>query len=779
MQIYHHFHYTYFHLAFYHLLEVCKDSMILLALFLFTGFANFIDGATTDTKHYIVYMGDLSNHDSESAIMANHELLTSVTGSLDSAQEAMVYHYSKSFRGFSARLTAEQAQQLAESDSVVSVFESRMQQFHTTHSWEFLGVSSIDQYSQLPKQSKSDIIVGVLDSGVWPESESFSDKGLGPVPKKFKGKCVTGDSFTMANCNRKIIGARFYSKGLEEDQGMPLESVGLPFFRSARDTEGHGTHTASTVAGSTVTNTSLFGIARGTARGGAPKARLAIYKVGWFGSLSDADVLSAFDDAIDDGVDIISMSFGSSSQQSYYEDVNSIGAFHAFQKGILISGSAGNDFNPGTTINVAPWILTVAASSMDRELNSDIYLGNSKVLKGYAINPLRMEKSYALITGSVAAAPGVPKENASSCLNNTLDPSLVKGKIVVCTMDITNDGPSAKIVIVKEAGGVGMIDLYPQARDFYYQFGIPATLIGQEEAKELEAYMATEKHPVAKILTTRTNLKTKPAPHMAVFSSKGPNIVTPDIITPDITAPGVQIFAAWSPVSTEDTAGRSEDYNIISGTSMSCPHVSAVAAILKSHHPSWSPAAIMSAIMTTATIIDNTGHPIKTFPDGTEATPFDYGSGHINPVAALNPGLIYDFDSSDIINFLCSYGASPRQLKNLTRKLISCKNPLTPSYNFNYPSIGVFRMKGSVSVSRTVTYYGKGPTIYFADVVHPEGVKVTVTPPSLKFKKTGEKMSFKVNLTPLKSNKNFFVFGALTWKNGIHRVRSPIGVNVL
>ncbi|KAJ0638531.1 putative tripeptidyl-peptidase II [Helianthus annuus] len=82
---------------------------------------------------------------------------------------------------------------------------------------------------------------------------------------------------------------------------------------------------------------------------------------------------------------------------------------------------------------------------------------------------------------------------------------------------------------------------------------------------------------------------------MAVFSSKGPNIITPDIIKPDITAPGVNILAAWSPVSTADSI----NYNILSGTSMSCPHVSAVVALLKSVHPYWSPAAIKSAIMTT------------------------------------------------------------------------------------------------------------------------------------------------------------------------------------
>lgn len=180
---------------------------------------------------------------------------------------------------------------------------------------------------------------------------------------------------------RKIIGARYYFKGFEAESGS-LESQGGTFFRSARDSDGHGTHTASTIAGSVVENVSLFGMAGGTARGGAPSARLAIYKVCWFGFCSDADILLAMDDAISDGVDILSLSLGPDPPQPiYFEDAISIGSFHAFQKGILVSCSAGNSIFPGTASNVAPWILTVAASSVDRIFNSNIYLGNSRILK--------------------------------------------------------------------------------------------------------------------------------------------------------------------------------------------------------------------------------------------------------------------------------------------------------------------------------------------------------------------------------------------------------------
>ncbi|XP_056168961.1 subtilisin-like serine-protease S [Syzygium oleosum] len=665
-------------------------------------------------------------------------------------------------------------------DSVISVFESQMNKVHTTHSWDFLGVNSLYQYNQQGTEASSDVIVGVIDSGIWPESESFRDKGLGLVPEKFKGQCILGENFTLSYCNRKIVGARFYFKGFEAENG-PLESFNLPFFRSARDADGHGSHTASTIAGSVVPNASLFGIAQGTARGGAPGARLAIYKACWFGQCNDADILAAMDDAIDDGVDMLSLSLGPTPPQPiYFENSISIGAFHAFRRGIVILASAGNAFFPGTAVNVAPWILTVAASSIDRQFSSNIYLGNSKVLKGYSLNPLKMEASYGLIAGSEAAAKGVPAKNASFCKNNTLDPTLVKGRIVLCMVEVLlRDDRREKAFSVRDAGGVGIILVDPVGQDVGFQFAIPGAVIGQAEAKELQSYMAIEKYPTANIAPTVTAFNTEPAPAMTMFSSMGPNIITPDIIKPDITAPGAKILAAWSPLATESTSGRPVNYNILSGTSMSCPHTAAVAAILKSYYPSWSPAAIKSAIMTTATVMDNSRNPIRRHPNGTQALPFDYGSGHINPVAALNPGLIYDFNSDDVINFLCSIGASPAQLKNLTGDLISCKNPLTSSYDFNYPSIGVSNMKGSTSVHRTVTYYGQGPTVYTAVINYPQGVRVAVYPAQLRFTQAGQKMSFRIDFSPYKSSNGSFVFGSLTWSNGIHIVRSPIGLNVI
>ncbi|ERN13080.1 hypothetical protein AMTR_s00040p00151440 [Amborella trichopoda] len=670
---------------------------------------------------------------------------------------------------------------IPERSGVISVIESKTNQVHTTRSWDFLepgivhpGGLAGNSYSD---NDVIDVVIGVIDTGVWPESKMFNDFGLGPVPKRFKGECVTGERFTLANCNRKIIGARYYSQGFEAENG-PLESHGELFFRSARDTDGHGTHTASTAAGKSAVNASYLGIATGTARGGAPGARLAIYKACWFNQCSDADLLAAFDDAARDGVDIISLSVGPTPpQHDFFNDAISIAAFHAFRKGVLVSASAGNSGLPGTVINVAPWILTVGASSIDRIFVSDVVLGNDKILKGQALNPLDLKGFYGVIPGSAAPLPTIPAANASFCKSNTLEPKLIAGKIVVCTIEKITENRTAKSEVVKEGGGVGMILVDPIAKDVGFQFVIPATVIGQEEALELQTYLSTEKNPVATIYPTSTILNVKPAPKMAVFSSAGPSIISPDVIKPDITAPGLNILAAWSPVATKGAAGRSVNFNIISGTSMSCPHVSGAAALVKANHPSWSAMAVKSALMTTATRLDNTKGSILRDPQGSSTSPFDLGSGHLNPLAAIDPGLVYDFDTKDIITFLCGSGATPEQLQNLTGEAICCKIGLVEAYNLNYPSIGVANLRGRVSVYRTVTNYGTSRSTYLPSVELPWGVQISIAPSKLKFSHIGEKQTFRVDLTVKKPSNGSFVFGSITWSDGKYQVFTPIAVN--
>ncbi|KAK1320856.1 hypothetical protein QJS10_CPA03g01762 [Acorus calamus] len=323
------------------------------------------------------------------------------------ASQHLIHSYKRSFNGFVASLSADEAQKIKATDGVVSVFPNRINQLHTTRSWSFMGFPPSATHTSL----ESDIIVGMLDTGAWPESASFNDTGLGAPPSKWKGTCQSPSNFT---CNNKIIGARFYNT----DGSATTDDILSP-----RDSEGHGSHTASTVAGATVAGASLYGLAQGTARGAVPSARIAVYKICWSFGCSDADILAAFDDAIADGVDIISLSVGSPFASDYFEDPIAIGAFHAMKRGILTSNSAGNSGPaPSTVSNVSPWSLTVAASSIDRKMVADVMLGNGKTYEGIAVNTFDFG-------------------NNTFCDVNSLDKTKVKGKIVLCDAISTAEGP--------------------------------------------------------------------------------------------------------------------------------------------------------------------------------------------------------------------------------------------------------------------------------------------------------------------------------------------------
>lgn len=203
-----------------------------------------------------------------------------------------------------------------------------------------------------------------IDAGIWPESRSFSDHGYKAIPPRWKGVCQLGQAWGGTNCSRKIIGARYYAAGLNKAN---LKKN----YMSARDMNGHGTHTASTAAGAVVEGVSLHGLGAGVARGGAPRARLAVYKVAWEEErgvyVATAAVLAALDDAIHDGVDILSLSL--------VVDEDSFGALHAVQKGITVVYAGGNSGpRPQVLFNTAPWVITVAASKIDRSFPTAITL---------------------------------------------------------------------------------------------------------------------------------------------------------------------------------------------------------------------------------------------------------------------------------------------------------------------------------------------------------------------------------------------------------------------
>ncbi|KAL9857085.1 CO(2)-response secreted protease [Arabidopsis thaliana] len=696
----------------------------------------------------------------------------------------LLHTYKHGFSGFAARLTAEEAKVIAKKPGVVSVFPDPHFQLHTTHSWDFLKYQTSVKVDSGPPSSASDgsydSIVGILDTGIWPESESFNDKDMGPIPSRWKGTCMEAKDFNSSNCNRKIIGARYY-KNLDDDSE----------YYTTRDVIGHGSHVSSTIAGSAVENASYYGVASGTAKGGSQNARIAMYKVCNPGGCTGSSILAAFDDAIADGVDVLSLSLGAPAYAriDLNTDPIAIGAFHAVEQGILVICSAGNDGPDGGTVtNTAPWIMTVAANTIDRDFESDVVLGGNKVVKGEGIHFANVSKSpvYPLIHGKSAKNADASEGSARACDSDSLDQEKVKGKIVLCENVGGSYYASSAKDEVKSKGGIGCVFVDDRTRAVASAYGsFPTTVIDSKEAAEIFSYLNSTKDPVATILPTATVAKFTPAPAVAYFSSRGPSSLTRSILKPDITAPGVSILAAWtgndSSISLEGKPAS--QYNVISGTSMAAPHVSAVASLIKSQHPTWGPSAIRSAIMTTATQTNNDKGLITT-ETGATATPYDSGAGELSSTASTQPGLVYETTETDYLNFLCYYGYNVTTIKAMSKAFpenFTCPadSNLDLISTINYPSIGIsgFKGNGSKTVTRTVTNVGEdGEAVYTVSVETPPGFNIQVTPEKLQFTKDGEKLTYQVIVSATASLKQD-VFGALTWSNAKYKVRSPIVIS--
>lgn len=279
---------------------------------------------------------------------------------------------------------------------------------------------------------------------------------------------------------------------------------------------------------------------------------------------------------------------------------------------------------------------------------------------------------------------------------------------------------------------------------------------------------------------------------MAAFSSSGPLVdpslkspdFTNDILKPDVTAPGVALFSA------APSAPGTVSFNIESGTSMATPLVAGIAALIVQKNPLWSPAAVKSALMTTATTWDNTGGKIRRG-SGDEATPFNYGSGHVDAARVLDPGLVYDVAYEDYVKFLWGVNKMGAKTNNLyltqskvsgagsggkKKKMKAALLTVTPipAYALNLPNICVSRMGKSVTLTRVVTNVGATKAKYKLTLVQPDSVKVTVKPTSFTIAPKAKQL-YTVTIRTTKVT-NTFSFGSLTWSDGDHNVTSVIAV---
>ncbi|CAN6802291.1 unnamed protein product [Brassica oleracea] len=689
--------------------------------------------AGAESKVHIVYLGEKQHDDPKHVTESHHQMLSSLLGSEVEADDSMVHSYRHGFSGFAAKLTESQAKKIADSPDVVHVIPDSFYKLATTRTWDYLGLSVGNLTNLLNDTNMGDqVIIGFIDSGVWPESESFNDNGVGPVPSHWKGGCQSGENFELTNCNRKLIGAKYFINGfLAENEGF--NSTGSRDYISARDFIGHGTHVACIAGGSFVPNVSYKGLAGGNLRGGAPRARIAIYKACWYvdqlGTVacSSSDILKAMDEAMHDGVDVLSLSLGA--QVPLYPEIDlrdriATGAFHAVAKGIIVVCAGGNSGPAAQTVlNTAPWVITVAATTLDRSFPTPITLGNNNVILGQALYTGQEVGFTSLVYPENSGHSNVTFSGVCERLN--LNPNgTMRGKVVFSGTDI--------LLYIRSTGS-----------------------------------------PVVKIQPSRTMVGQPVGTKVATFSSRGPNSISPAILKPDIGAPGVSILAATSPDSNSSAGG----FDILAGTSMAAPVISGVVALLKAMHPDWSPAAFRSAIVTTAWRTDPFGEQI--FAEGSSrkvADPFDYGGGLVNPEKAADPGLIYDMGPKDYIIYLCSAGYNDSSISQLVGQVTVCSNPKPSVLDVNLPSLTIPNLKEEVNLTRTVTNVGPVNSVYKVVVEPPLGVQVVVTPKKLVFNSKTKSLSFMVRVSTIHKINTGFYFGSLIWRDSVHNVTIPVHI---
>ncbi|XP_047320290.1 subtilisin-like protease SBT4.3 [Impatiens glandulifera] len=658
------------------------------------------------------------------------------------AEKTLMRSYTRSFNGFAANLTPYEASKLKNMKGVVLVFESHKLKLQTTRSWDYIGLS-LDVSRNLTMES--DIIIGHIDTGVRPNSDSLSDHGLGNVPKKWKGVCNGGKNFT---CNKKLIGARYYIGDSAIDDSV----------------DSHGTHTVSTAVGRVVKNANFFGIGNGTARGGVPSARIATYKACDM-ECDDKDILAAFDDAIADNVDIITVSIGPEIPVNISEDIVAIGSFHAMKKDILTVQGAGNTRNNllKSVVSTVPWIFSVGASSIDRNIINKVVLKNGRTLISNTVNPFTTSKHNKKLVYGREITNHCNESSAMRCMNSCIDPSLVKGKIIVCNVDefgllALETGLNASGLIMRMSN---------QSKDVSKIVLLPTAYLSNHDFHYIESYLKSKSFPSARILKSKTIRNDGHV--LGSFSSIGPNTKLPEILKPDITAPGLNILAESPSEKNAFLDIPGAKYNFRSGTSMACPHVTGVVAYVKSKHPDWSISAIKSSLMTTARTM-NTKY--------NKNVVFGHGAGFIDPIKATHPGLVYETFLDEYMNMFCNLGLEGVKLREMLGTKEKCPKGIKMSTkDLNYPTMTAPVHTNSsfkIQFSRVVTNVGHANSIYHARVSTGDNtIYVDVEPNILSFVSLKERKKFVVTVSGHWLNQDH-VSCSLDWFDGIHTVKSPI-----
>lgn len=692
---------------------------------------------------------------------------------------AIKRQFTAAVNGFSATLTSDQAIKLAKNPGVLVVAPDT-ENAPDYSSTDFLKLSGSNgtwntNFGGQDAAGKG-VVVGVIDTGYTPSSPFFAGEQVKPlvgdpvvgVPYRnddgkiamlksdgdtFIGDCQTGQDFDGSACNSKVLAAHYFADDflnyVQPAHRSPLERI------SPVDVASHGTHTASTAAGNANVESFVDGRSFGLTSGIAPAAKLSVYKVCWedddanTGGCYSSSSVAAIDQAIKDGVDVLNYSISGATTTT--TDPVSMAFLSAASAGIFVAVSAGNSGPTASTVNHgAPWLTTVAASSFSQELQGTVEFSDGSKYRGASIMNRQVANAGVVLAANAAATAG--DANAALCGPGTLDPAKVAGKVVVCDRGVFDR--VAKSAEVLRGGGVGMIlvNLSNSSLDTD-KHAVPTVHVNPPATEAIKAKVAANPAiTVSLVNKDTTGLPLEAQPQIAGFSSRGPLLATgSDLLKPDVAAPGVAVLAGVSPIGT-----GGDNFGFMSGTSMASPHVAGFGALILGKNPTWSPAVVKSAMMTTA-------GDIKLADGSKDPDVFATGAGEVDPARVLDPGLVYDATADDYLAFIQGTGV------DLGIPGIGTTKPR----DMNLPSFALGNLTGKIEVTRTLTALTPGTYRVKTDL---PGVKVTVTPTILNFSAPGEKKTFKVSFENQNAALGKFAMGSLTWQGANKNVASPIAV---
>ncbi|KAK9935962.1 hypothetical protein M0R45_012832 [Rubus argutus] len=746
-------------------------------------------------------------------LVDSHDQL--LRSNLETGNYSKLYSFKHIANGFAVHTTPSQAEKLKNAPRVKLVERDRGAKLMTTYTPRFLKLpEGVWTQEGGQRNAGEGIVIGFVDTGINPAHLSFAYNPLSPFTSNishFSGSCETGPLFPATSCNGKIVSAKFFSAGA---RAVATLNASVDFL-SPFDTDGHGSHVASVAAGNAGIPVVVNGFYYGQASGMAPRARIAVYKAVYPTVGTLADVVSAMDQAVRDGVDVLALSVGPDEPPE--DTVTFLSMFDVFmlyarRAGVFVVQAAGNRGpDPSSVVSYSPWAVGVASSGTDRIYPSSIVLGNGARIEGVGLSAPTFGQGllqHRLVLAKdainpIGLFPRTPPYVEECQFPEALDPRLVVGSIVICTFsEGFYNGTSTLNAIINTARALGFLGFVLVANPAYGDFiaePLPFTVSGimvpnvtnsqvilqyyEQQTFKGERGFFTRFAARASIGEGRAASFMGQAPIVSRFSSRGPDIIDrdrkpADVLKPDILAPGHQIWGAWSPFSALEPSLVGHSFALLSGTSMATPHISGIAALIKQYNPSWTPSIIASAISTTATKYDKNGELIMA--EGSDvgsqypSTPFDFGAGFVSPSRAMDPGLVLSSGYEDYIRFLCSlHDTNPGTIKTVTGEL--CNKPLDHPANLNLPSVTISALNRSRLVRRVFMNVGRKPETYFSSVLPPNGTTVDISPPTFTIAPQGtQELGIQFNVTRAMDQ---FTFGEIVLTGSLnHIVRIPLSV---